>query len=95
MDRPGFRGDVVLCLMLLAGDLGFGVRERDLTADDLFTASEVFRTGTASGLLPIPAIDERPIGTGTIGPVTKALQDRYAGLVHGRVPDTRGWLTKI
>jgi len=89
---PGITRDTVISL---ADDLGFEVSERDLVADDLFAASEVFTTGTASGLLPIPAIDEHRIGTGSIGPVTKALQDRYAGLVHGRVPDTHGWLTTI
>lgn len=89
---PGITRDTVISL---AGDLGFEVSERDLDADDLLTASEVFTTGTASGLLPIPMIDHHPIGTGTIGSVSKALQDRYDGVVHGQVPDTRGWLTAI
>ena len=89
---PGITRDTV---MRLARELGHEVVERDLTKDDLLTADEVFTTGTASELLPIPEIDGHKIGTGTIGPVTVAVQGRFMDVVSGRVPDAHGWLTRV
>lgn len=51
-----------------------------LKADDLRGADEVFMTSTAGGIMPIRRIDDRVIGTGTRGPVTKRLTDLYWAL---------------
>lgn len=60
-------------VMRLAQGLGMDVAEADLTAYDLYTADEVFVTGTLTELMPIVSIDGRQIGSGTPGPTTLRL----------------------
>jgi branched-chain amino acid aminotransferase len=48
-----------------------------LTADDLRRAAEVLVTSTAGGIMPVTVIDGEPVGTGTPGPLTAQLRDRY------------------
>ena len=57
--------------------------ERDWTLAELYAADEVLMTSTTSGVRPIVAIDGRPVGSGSRGPITAALQDAYAGFVAG------------
>jgi branched-chain amino acid aminotransferase len=57
--------------------LGISVREAVLRDDDLFGADEAFLTSTTRELVPIVQVDERKIGSGLPGPVTKALLDGY------------------
>jgi branched-chain amino acid aminotransferase len=64
----------------LAGTAGIPVREGDYTLPQLYTAEEAFVTGTMGGLAPVTAVDGRPIGDGTPGPVTKRLTSLYADL---------------
>jgi branched-chain amino acid aminotransferase len=61
----------------LAGEAGDLVEEGELTADDLLRASEVLVTSTAGGIMPVTTVDGRPVGTGTPGPRTTLLRDRY------------------
>ena len=89
---PGITRDIV---MTLARDLGFEIREATLPREALYIADEVFFTGTAAEITPIRSIDKITIGTGTRGPVTKAIQHRFFDLINGRAPDTHGWLTFV
>jgi branched-chain amino acid aminotransferase len=61
-------------------DVGVDVREQVLRDDDLLSADEAFLTSTTREAVPIVRVDDRTIGTGTPGPVTrtllKALRDR-------------------
>ena len=59
--------------MKLAAEEGFEVREDVLTRYDLYTADEVFLTGTAAEVIPVVKMDRRSIGTGKPGPVTRQL----------------------
>jgi branched-chain amino acid aminotransferase len=61
----------------IATNNGMVVQEIDLTTYDLYTADEVFTTGSARGILPIIRIDGREIGEGVRGQVTKTLQKHY------------------
>ena len=61
----------------LAGEAGELVEEGQLTAEDLRRASEVLITSTAGGIMPVTTVDGRPVGTGTPGPRTALLRDRY------------------
>jgi branched-chain amino acid aminotransferase len=61
----------------LATEAGEAVAEGRLTADDLRRASEVLITSTAGGIMPVTVIDGQPVGTGTPGPRTVFLRDRY------------------
>jgi branched-chain amino acid aminotransferase len=61
----------------LASDAGEPVQEGRLTAGDLRRAAEVLITSTAGGIMPVTIIDGHPVGTGTPGPRTARLRDRY------------------
>ncbi len=65
----------------LAGDLGHAVQERALTLGDLYTADEVFLTGTAAEVVPVAEIDGRVIQGGETGPITAELIADYQALV--------------
>jgi branched-chain amino acid aminotransferase len=77
----------------LAGELGIECRERAIPREALYTADELFFTGTASEVTPIRTVDRIAIGSGRAGEITLALQQRFLDAAHGRIEDTRGWLT--
>ena len=79
----------------LGRDLGYEVREENLVRTDLYNADEVFFTGTAVEVTPITSVDRVVVGAGEVGPVTKAIQQAFFGIVRGDVPDRHGWLTKV
>jgi branched-chain amino acid aminotransferase len=64
----------------LAAQAGIGCDVTDLSLTRFYTADEVFVTGTMGGLVPVTAIDGRPIGSGAPGPVTARLAGLYAEL---------------
>ncbi len=82
-------------VIALAGDLGFTVRETSIPREFLYLADEAFFCGTAVEITPIRSIDKIPVGAGRRGPVTKALQDRFFGILRGELPDTHHWLTPV
>jgi branched-chain amino acid aminotransferase len=61
----------------LASEAGEVVEEGKLSADDLRRAAEVLITSTAGGIMPVTLIDGQLVGTGTPGPRTALLRDRY------------------
>ncbi len=61
----------------LASEAGQPVQQGLLTADDLRRAAEVLVTSTAGGIMPVTVVDGRPVGTGSPGPLTAQLRDRY------------------
>ncbi len=71
-------------IFTLARDAGYPVVEKRLTRDEVYIADEAFFTGTAAEVTPISELDNRPIGSGTRGPITEQLQKDYFDLVHGR-----------
>ncbi|KXW58618.1 branched-chain amino acid transaminase [Ferrovum myxofaciens] len=80
-------------IIQLAQERGITVLERRISRDELYTADEVFFTGTAAEVTPIREIDRRVIGQGTRGPLTEKLQSAYFDCVKGRAPSHRDWLT--
>jgi branched-chain amino acid aminotransferase len=64
----------------LAASAGIASRTGDYTLPELYTADEVFVTGTMGGLAPVVRVDGRVIGDGTPGPVTKRLTALFADL---------------
>lgn len=66
--------------------------EERFTRDELYTAQEAFFTGTAAELTPIREIDNRIIGNGKPGPLTKDLQAAFFDIVKGKNSDYREWL---
>ena len=66
--------------------------EEKFTRDELYTAHEAFFTGTAAEITPIREVDDRQIGEGKLGPVTKELQAVFFDIVKGKNPEFREWL---
>jgi branched-chain amino acid aminotransferase len=79
-------------VMTLLRDWGYRVEEKDLTIDDLHEADELMLTGTAAEVTPIRELDDRPVGDGRPGPVTRLTQRLYAEVVRGQMPEYRHWL---
>jgi branched-chain amino acid aminotransferase len=65
----------------IARDAGYGVEELPLNRYDLYTADEMFLTGTAAEVVAISKLDGRAIGTGIAGPVAKDLAARFRAYV--------------
>lgn len=80
-------------VLTIARDLGIPVREARIPREMLLLADELFFTGTAAELTPIRSVDRQPVGDGTVGPIARAIQDRYLGIAQGRYPDAHNWLT--
>lgn len=76
----------------LAHAMGLEVREHTLSREALYTADELFFTGTAAEITPIASVDDLPVGSGSRGPITKRLQDAFFGLFSGETEDHFGWL---
>ena len=83
------------CIMTIAEELGYQVEEQAIPRELLYIADELFLCGTAAEMTPIRSVDRRTVGTGTRGPVTDAIQERFFSRVEGRAPDKYGWLTLI
>lgn len=66
--------------MELAENLGIPVREENLTLYDVYTADECFLTGTAAELIPAISLDNRNIGTGKPGDITRKLIGAFRAL---------------
>jgi branched-chain amino acid aminotransferase len=79
----------------IARDLGYGVSYEQIIRTDLYTADEAFLTGTAAELVPIRAVDDRPVGDGRPGPITQKLQQTYFATVRGEVDQYKDWLDYV
>ena len=95
LDGTSLAGITRTAIMAIASDLGYGVREQDVPRESLYTADELFFTGTASEVTPIRSVDRIPVGAGKGGPITMAIQKRFLQTVRGEVEDARGWLTWV
>jgi branched-chain amino acid aminotransferase len=79
----------------IARDLGYTVREGQVAREALYTADELFFTGTASEVTPIRSVDRIQVGEGRAGPVTLDIQRRFMKIVKGQMDDDHGWLTYV
>ncbi len=82
-------------VITLARELGYRVREDVIPREQLYLADELFYSGTAVEVSPITSVDRIAIGNGEPGPITKAIQDAFFGVVRGERPDRYGWLTAV
>ena len=76
-------------MITIARDLGYEVREENLVRTDLYLADEAFFTGTAAELTPIREVDDRVVGEGHRGPVTKELQGAFFSATKGETEKYR------
>jgi branched-chain amino acid aminotransferase len=82
-------------VITLARELGYEVREENLVRTDLYNADECFFTGTAAELTPIREVDDREVGEGHRGPITKELQSAFFAATKGEDPKHTDWLTYV
>jgi branched-chain amino acid aminotransferase len=66
--------------------------EERFSRDEVYTAQEVFFTGTAAEITPIREVDDRKIGDGKPGPITKELQLTFFDIVKGKNTEFSEWL---
>jgi branched-chain amino acid aminotransferase len=97
---PGLSNDILsginrAAAMQIARDLGYEVVERDVARGELYTADEVFMTGTAAELTPIREIDDHPVGEGTLGEITRVVQREFEDALHGRSDRYSEWLDVV
>ena len=85
------RGSVIQ----IARDLGYEVREENLVRSDLYNADECFFSGTAAEITPIREVDDRAVGEGHRGPVTKELQGAFFAATKGETEQYADWLTHV
>ncbi|MBI5868195.1 MAG: branched-chain amino acid transaminase [candidate division Zixibacteria bacterium] len=91
---PGITRNTVIAL---AKEMDIKVIEEEVPREALYIADEVFFTGTAAEITPIASIDKIKIGNGGggRGPITKALQEQFFGILAGEYPDRHNWLTPV
>lgn len=82
-------------ILQIAVDLGYTVRERGISRAELYTAEEVFLSGTAAEIVPVREIDDHAVGSGKPGELTRVLQAAYDDAIHGRSERYREWLDPI
>jgi branched-chain amino acid aminotransferase len=82
-------------IITLAREEGFTVVETRITRDQLWLADEVFFTGTAAEVTPVREVDNRQIGEGTVGPITKRVQTRFFDVVKGSDTSHVEWFTRV
>ena len=88
----GLTRDAVITLLT---EEGHEIVEKTLDRTDLYYGDEVFFTGTAAEVTPVREIDDRAVGDGKPGPVTRQAQGLYADLVSGKLDRHRDWLEYI
>ncbi|RJS20736.1 branched chain amino acid aminotransferase [Corallococcus sp. H22C18031201] len=88
----GITRDTVLRLLR---DSGRPVEEVTFTRDALYICNEIFFTGTAAEITPVREVDDRQVGAGKPGPITRFVQDTYFRVVRGQEPKYADWLTYV
>lgn len=78
-------------IMTIARDQGYEVLEHSLVRTDLYHADEAFFTGTAAEMVPLTEVDDRTVGTGMSGPITRELLEIFSHTVHGAVDRYKSW----
>jgi len=83
-------------VITLARDLGYTVHEdATISRGELYSADELFFSGTAAEVTPIRQVDNVEIGAGTRGPVTEEIQQRFFDVVERRTDDYEEWFTYV
>jgi branched-chain amino acid aminotransferase len=82
-------------IITIAKDIGIEVREERFTRDEIYIADEAFFTGTAAEVTPIREMDNRIIGNGKRGAITRRLQSIFFDIVKGKNKKYKSWLTFV
>lgn len=82
-------------IISIAGDSGIEAKEERFTRDEVYISEEAFFTGTAAEVVPIREVDNRTIGDGKQGEITRRLQSIFFDAVKGKDSRYESWLTYI
>jgi branched-chain amino acid aminotransferase len=80
-------------ILELAREKGIPVVQERFSRDEIYIADEAFFTGTAAEITPIREVDNRMIGSGKPGEITKQLQKSFFDIVAGKDSAHQSWLT--
>jgi branched-chain amino acid aminotransferase len=80
---------------LARSELGLEVVERSIDRTEVFIAEEMFMTGTAAQVVAVTKIDHRPVGTGSMGPITAKLREVFDNIVHAKNPKYKQWNLEV
>jgi branched-chain amino acid aminotransferase len=98
---PGVDSDILegitraAIIQLAKQELGIDVVARSVDRTELYLADEVFLCGTGAQISPVTSIDHRPVGNGSIGPVSAAISRAYFDAVRGKNAAYSDWLTPV
>jgi branched-chain amino acid aminotransferase len=95
LSSPILEGITRDTVLTLARDMDLTVEERTFGRDELYLAEEVFLTGTAAEITPVREIDDRRIGNGEPGAVTRRMQSAFFEVVKGSSQPKYPWLTYV
>jgi branched-chain amino acid aminotransferase len=76
-------------------ELGLEVVERAIDRGELYAADEVFFSGTAAGIAYVASVDQRHVGDGNVGTITRRISECYDRIVAGLEPRYVPWLTRV
>ena len=82
-------------VLTIARDEGIDVEVGNILRSDLYTAEEAFLTGTAAEVVPIRSVDDRTVGNGEPGPVTRRIQEVYFAAVRGELDRYKDWVEHV
>ncbi len=82
-------------VMQLARNRSIPLEEKTFTRDSLYIADEAFFSGTAAEITPIREVDNRRVGEGKPGPITRLIQDLFFRVTRGQEPRYHEWLTHV
>lgn len=82
-------------IIQIAKDENIQIKEERFTRDEVYVADEAFFTGTAAEVTPVRELDNRIIGSGKPGKITKKLQSIFFDIVKGKNKKYEFWLTEI
>ena len=88
----GITRDTVIRLL---DDEGHATIEKTFSRSDLYYCDEIFLTGTAAEVTPVREVDNREVGDGVPGPVTKLAQQLYLDMVKGKLATHQEWLEYV
>ncbi len=76
---------------ILRNEMGLQVVERSIDRTEVSIAEELFMTGTAAQITAVTQVDHRPIGSGSMGPITTKLREMYEDILRGKVKKYSQW----
>ncbi len=82
-------------MRLARRELELPTRERVIDRTELYTADEIFLTGTGAQIAPIVEVDHRAIGAGSVGAISGKLASLYHDVTHGLRAEYMSWLTPV